>query len=300
LAATLQAPKPPITSRYGYDFFDVRLKNESDQEITSAAFQVTINGSEQTVNWSGEVASFHTLPLRLAVEPYSFIARDNAYKIQLSALNGESVDGNALQGTFNAPAEATPKILAEIATDPYADENTFVIKDRKGTVVHTFGPYPSGVSETYYETANLEPSEIYCFEITDSCGDGLMERKGWCKLRKDNGSLLAQILEVKVFGDKFFFQTTLSPTALSQVEQTKTKAVVNNAQKTLNIVFQAELSGQAGISLYSIDGKCLLNRQFSTTQGISTAELSIASLPSGIYLLTINQKDKKETLKLKI
>jgi hypothetical protein len=124
--------------------------------------------------------------------------------------------------------------------------------------------------------------------------------KGSYILRKDNKGLLVQIYEIKVFGDKFFFQTTLSSTALSPVEQTKTAAVVNNAQKTLNIVFQAELSGQAGISLYSIDGKCLLNRQFSTIEGISTAELSIASLPSGIYLLTISQKNKKETVKIKI
>ncbi|MDR2621968.1 MAG: Omp28-related outer membrane protein [Dysgonamonadaceae bacterium] len=302
LAATLQSPKPAIAVRYGYNFFDVRLKNESDQTITSAAFKVTVNGNEQTVNWLGEINSFHTLPLRLTVEPYSILAGDNEYKIQLSALNGVTVNGNSLQGSFKAPTEATPQIQVQIKTDLYADENTFVIRDRDGKVVHTLGPYSPGVVATYNETVDLKPSEIYCFEITDSCGDGILSPQGLYKLYKDNHTMFAQNYEVKVFGDRLFFQTTLPPntTALSPVEQPATKVTVNSNQKTLEVVFRAEPNGQAGINLYSIDGKCLWVRQFSTTEGISTATFPLAGLPSGIYLLTIRQKEKKEIIKLKI
>ncbi|MDR1610860.1 MAG: Omp28-related outer membrane protein [Candidatus Symbiothrix sp.] len=302
LAATIQEPKWAIAFRYGYNFFDVRLKNESDQTITSAAFKVTVNGTEQTVNWSGEIASFHTLPLRLPVESYSMLTKDNEYKIQLSALNGESVNGNVLQGNFDMPAETTPKIQIAIKTDLHADENTFVIRNKNGEVVHEFGPYLPGTVATYDETVDLEPSETYCFEITDSWGDGIMSPRGSYKLYKDNHSLFAQNYEIMVFGDRLFFQTTLppTPTALFPVEQAETKATVNSNQKTLEVVFRAESNRQAEISLYSIDGKCLLFRKFSTTEGIYSATLPLGSLSSGIYLLTINQGEKREIVKLKI
>ena len=197
VAATIQAPKQAIASRYGYNFFDIRLKNESDRAITSAAFKVTVNGNEQAVNWLGEIASFHTLSLRLAVEPYSILSQNNEYQIQLLALNGENVSGNVLQGSFNAPAETTPEIQAEIKTDSCADENTFIIRNRNGEIVHEFGPYPPGVIATYNDTVNLEPSEIYCFEITDSWGDGIMYTRGSYKLYRDNRVLFAQNYEVK-------------------------------------------------------------------------------------------------------
>jgi hypothetical protein len=303
LAATLLAPKPAITSRYGYDFFDVRLESKSDRAITSATFKVTVNGSEQIANWSGEIASFHTLPLRLTVEPYNVVSTHNEYEIQLLTLNGESVSGNVLQGSFDAPMAATPKIILELKTDLYADENTFTIKNRRGEVVHEFGPYPPGESATYKDSVYLDPSESYCFEITDSWGDGMTTNpRSYYKLYKDGYSLLAQVYEVKVFGDKYFFQTTLPPvpTALSPVEQAKTNAFLSSDRRKLNVVFPAESNEPAEINLYSIDGKNLLTRQIVATEGIFATSLSLPPLPPGIYLICITQKDKKEVIKLKI
>jgi hypothetical protein len=299
LAATLQAPKPEITARYGYNFFDALLKNESTQTISDAAFQVSVNGNEQTVNWSGEIAPFHSGMIRLPVEPYVFV-KDNTYQIQLVALNEKPFAGNTLQGSFNAPVETTPQIEVEIKTDLYADENTFTIRNRTGEKVYELGPYAAGVVETYIDTIDLEPSETYCFEITDAWNDGMMSPRGLYKLFSDNHTMFAQNYEVKVFGAKVFFQTTLPPsiTALSSVEQAKTEAFVNN--QMLEIVFQSLSSGKAEITLCSIDGKHLLNRTVSSQAGICTATIPVAAVPHGIYLLIINQQEKREVIKFKI
>jgi hypothetical protein len=301
LTATLQAPKPPMASRYGYCFFDAILKNESSRPLTSAAFLATVNEYEQTVNWTGEIAPFHSQTIRLAVAPYSF-ANENNYKIQLAALNGETFAGNALQGSFKTPVETTPVIQIEIKTDSYADENTFTIRNKGGEVVHELGPYPAGTAATYKDTVELEPSETYCLEITDAWGDGIQSPRGSYKLYTDDHTLFAQNGDVKLFGDKVFFQTTLppSPVALASMEQEKTAVTVNSDQKRLEIVFQSRSNGQTGITLYSLDGKRLLNRTVSSQAGTCTATLPSGTLPSGIYLLIINQQEKREIVKIKV
>ncbi|MDR0348610.1 MAG: Omp28-related outer membrane protein [Tannerella sp.] len=293
LAATLQASKPAMGFRYGYRFFDARLTNNSDQVITSALFKVTVNENEQTVNWTGEIASFETLPVRLGVESYPIFPENNRYNIQLLSLNGQNVSGNVLEGSFNAPVEATPKIQVRIKTDLHADENTFVIRDKDGEVVHEFGPYSPGRSDTYNETVNLEPSEIYCFEITDAWGDGMLDSRGRYFLHSDDGSLFAQNYEVKVFGDKVFFQTTLPPTALfSPAKQTPVDVIViNSDRKTIDLISQTVSTGEIEISLYSIDGKRLLTRKFGATKGFLTATLPVADLNSGIYIVRLTDTD---------
>jgi hypothetical protein len=299
LSATLMAPKTAITGRYGYCFFDAILKSETDRVITEASFQVTVNGRAQIVNLTGEIAAFHTQSVRLPVEPYAFL-KENEYEIRLIALNGETFAGNALQGNFSPPVETTPTIHTEIKTDLYADENTFLIRNSQGEVVRELGPYLPGLGTTYIDTLHLDPSETYCFEIADAWGDGIMSPRGLYKLYRDDHTVFVLNYEVRMLGDKAFFRTTLptSVTAPVPVEQLKSRVVVNSDRKTLEIVFQSLSGGQAAISLYSIDGKRLLNRSIATQAGICTATIPSGALPSGIYFLRISRKEKIETLKI--
>jgi hypothetical protein len=299
LAATLQEQKPPMTGRYGYNFFDAILKNNSDQAITTAGFEVTINGTKQTVEWTCSLPGFHTKPIRFDVSPYN-IQDENTYSIHLIALNGTTVSGNSLNGSFNKPTETTTRIYVEIKTDEYADENRFFIKDANGNVVKEFGPYPAGVSGEYSEQADLEISKIYCFEVVDAWGDGVLSpRRGYYKLRKDNNGMIAQNLDITTFGDKFFFYTTSLSGLSSPLGQTQTQALVNYDQRAVELSFEATTSGLASIAIYSITGELELNHALAVKAGeICRTLLPIPSLSAGVYLLSISQNDKKETTKL--
>jgi hypothetical protein len=304
LAATLSNPKPPMTARYGYNFFPLILKNESSDTITTAGFQVQVNEEVQAVNWHGVILPFHTNPIQVVVEPYTIIAQDNAYTIRLLSLNNTTVSQRNVSGTFTAPVATTPTIFLEIKTDLYADENQYFIKDADGSVVQEFGPYPSGISETYIDTAHLEPNKIYCFEAIDLWGDGIgavPEPRGSYKLYTDSRKLIAQLYEIKTFGDKVFIQTTLEPTtAIAPVKAlSKANVSVNHTQRTMELQFCPETSGMAGISIYSLDGKQVLTRTEKVAAGeIYNTTIPVSFLPKGVYLLNIRQQGKTETIKL--
>jgi hypothetical protein len=155
---------------------------------------------------------------------------------------------------------------------------------------------------TYKDTIDLEPSETYCFEIVDVWADGIISPRGLYKLYKDNHTMFAQNYEIKVFGDRVFFQTTLpaASSALSPVEEATVRIAISSDRKTLEIVFNSLAGGQATISLYSIEGKRLLNSAVPSTAGICTAMVSLPVLSPGIYLLNISRKEKSEIIKIRI
>jgi hypothetical protein len=302
LAATLQAPKPPLTGRYGYNFFEAILKNNSDKTITTAGFDITVNGVTQTVEWTGDLPAFYEKPIRIDVSPYD-IQEANQYSIRLVSLNETTVSGNSLSGSFFQPTESTTRIYVEIKTDDYADENRFLIKDADGNIVKELGPYPAGISEVYNDTIDLEFSKIYGFEVIDTWGDGVLSpRRGYYKLRKDDKALIAQNLNITTFGDKFFFRTaSQSVVLLPSIRQAQTNTQVNYDKNTMELSFEATASGVATIAIYSVSGKLWQNYTVAVNAGkICRTSVPISSMPAGVYVLNISQQDKRESIKLVI
>ena len=298
LGATLLTPMMEVKSRYAYNFFEAKLKNESNQPITSAGFQVTINGEKQDAAWEGHINAFETLPITIHASPYE-IKETNEYEVKLTTINGQNITGNSLEGSFNSPLKGTPNITITLVTDLYADENTFVIRDRNGNIVKEFGPYITDTKATYEETAELELDQIYCFEITDEWGDGMQLPKGSYKIYTSNQSLVEQNFSITGFGARTFFQA-LSPSSISPIGiDNNTIVSFDPIHKLIEIGFKTENTGKANISIYSIAGKCLINENIQTIAGGNSKQsISAATLPMGIYLLNINQDGKETTHKM--
>ncbi|GHT88731.1 hypothetical protein FACS189474_4500 [Bacteroidia bacterium] len=218
LAAKLQAPDFAIANQYAYTFFEAKLKSETDVPVTSADFQVTVNGTVQPATWEGTIPAFHTQAIQIAVNDYT-VNDQNTYEVQLTSLNGQPVAGDKLSGTFAAPATTTPTILVEIKTDLFAEENLFRIKDREGQIVHEFGPYAGGENTLYKETVELEADKYYCFEVIDLWADGLATNpRGYYVLRNADNTLIIQAYEVKTLGARTFFYTGLQGTDIPVVK----------------------------------------------------------------------------------
>ena len=299
LNGVLLSPDREIKGNYAYNFFEAKIKNESDQELTSAEFQVTINGNNQTVTWNGNISSFETKPVVIKVNPYDFEVQNN-YTITLTKLNGQSITGNNLTGSFTAPSECTPLLNIELQTDLYADENTFVIKDREGNIVKEFGPYQTDKKAVYKETASLEQGKIYCFEVNDQWGDGIQEPKGFYKIsNQENNSMITQQYDIKLFGSRFFFSTALT----SGIENNTAEKGMSIFSTTgsLEVSFIPEVSGVARIELYSVSGQFIHSITVQTSANETVNEtISTTAIPNGIYLVKIGQNDKNLIVKTTI
>lgn len=297
IGGKLYEPDMVINGRYGYNFFEVKLTNTSDQPITSADFKVTINEEEQDASWTGNIASFATTAIKIPVSSYT-IKGSNKYKIQLTAINGTAFNGNVLEGDFSKPIESTPIIFIELKTDKSSEENTYTIKDQDGKIIKQFGPYESGKSEVYQESAQLEPNKNYCFEITDSWGDGIQNPPGYFKLYKDNHDLIAQNYSITLAGTRAFFYTSL-PSAITNKEIVSDAIItVNPDNKNIELNFKPSSTGKAIFTVYSLIGEKLFCEHNFVTSGETYKQIyPFGELKTGVYLFNIEQGNYMKTLK---
>ena len=296
LRATLLKPVKEIadTDKYGFNYFETQLNNQSHRIITSAKFEVTINNEIQEVDWTGEIPPFETKPVVIMVDPYTIYA-SNQYAIKLTELNDQTFAGNTITGKFVKPNEITETILIEIKTDRNADENRYLIKDADGNIVKEFGPYESNLVETYNETITLEKNATYCFEIIDYWWDGILDPRGFVKLRNDDGMLFVQALDIKLWGERIFFHTSKNNSVItSEKVNNQTTVFYNNNLQTVDISFEPIFSGITEISIYSISGIKLLEKSVLVEKGKKyEISLPVSKLSKGIYLINFNNETKK-------
>lgn len=209
-AATSAVSPIPIAKNYALDYLEVTLTNYGGQPLTTADFNVTLNGQLQQVTWTGEVAPHSSQLIRLPLNGSWDSALDsdtNKGSWRLMTVNGQEVDNPTYSYNFGALFTYPATMKLKIKTDLDAIDNTYRIIDRQGNVVKEFGPYANNLVDTYEETVELEPDQIYGFEVTDSWGDGVRHPLGSVKFYDTEGTLVAQIKEIDDWGCRQFFRT---------------------------------------------------------------------------------------------
>jgi hypothetical protein len=212
MSGELSAPDIPIGVHYGYNYFEVKVKNNSSKQLTSAVFKVTVNDvtTEKTVE-----CSVNPFELSQVIVPatYSFNEKGKAkYSITLIKMNDEAVTSDTLSGSFSKPIETNNTVQLKFTTDYKASQNRFMLKDGDGNIIKEYGPYEDGSSTAVDETINnLEEGKTYCFEITDSWGDGIFDGvSGSLITHTGAGKLIDQFYRISDFGTRSFFKSTTS------------------------------------------------------------------------------------------
>ncbi|MDL2257351.1 Omp28-related outer membrane protein [Bacteroidales bacterium OttesenSCG-928-I14] len=293
LGAVLSKPEMSIGAKYAYNYFDVQLKNESNVPIEKAEFKITINGNEQVREWTGYIHSFENLPIRISTDSYE-VESSNTYSIELISLNGESFAGNSIKGSFANLYETTPKILLELQTDRHADENSYLIKDRNGNIVHEFGPYATGKKVVYEEEISLERDQVYCLEITDDWADGIQDPRGAVKLFTEDNVMVVQDFNIQKYGSRYFFKTSLHPSNLDTCDKDASNCYVNREQQQIELTLSGDQ--HAFVSVYTANGQLVY--QSSLVGAYKT--IPTGSLPTGCYILKIQQETTTKTYKILI
>lgn len=222
MAGEISTPDMPIGVHYGYNFFEIKLKNNSASETNTATFNVTVNDvtTEHTVNCTIDPfeQGLITVPAT-----YEFTDKGKAkYSIQLTKMNGMDVTATALTGSFTKPIETANSVKVKFTTDCAASQNRFMLKDADGNIIKEYGPYKDGASNSVdEEITGLEEGKTYCFEITDSWGDGLFDTTNGSLITHTSANkLIDQFYRISGFGTRSFFKST-SATGITEMNTDK-------------------------------------------------------------------------------
>lgn len=234
LAGQLSEPDIPIGNRYGYNFFEVNLKNKSVQHLTSATFEVTVNGETAEKEVSVDIDQFATKQVTIPAT-YTYAEKGKTkYSLILTKLNGEEVEPDTLSGSFSTPKTVGSTIYIQMMTDYQAAQNHFWLKDADGNMLQEFGPFEDGNAATYYDTITVEDGKTYCLEVTDLMGDGLNEgQRGGLILHSAQGTLIDQFYQITGYGTRSFF-------------------IVDDATAIREI---KPISSEESVSIYTLDGR---------------------------------------------
>lgn len=273
LAAELSTTILGESKKYGFNFFEVVFANKSNETLTSAQFDIILNGNVQTSSWEGEVAPFAKQVIRIPYQKGEVLS-NNTWKITITKLNNQDVEVSELSGSFSEPTAATTELTFAIQTDFYAEENLFRILDADGNVVEQFD-YEPATPKLYTETIKLDVGKVYCFEIVDMCADGIY--KGSYKINNNDGKMVEQNYSIPDVGCRTFFVTSAT-TPVDNIESTNLDFNFDTKTRLITI------SEDAQITLYSITGAKVVS-----TFGQS---ISLDNVTPGIYFVQINSSQK--------
>lgn len=203
------APLLPISKNYGFDFVEMYINNHGGVPVTTADFDITLNGETKTYSWTGEVPAHTNQLVRIPLGgDWKDVvdSKDNQYAIRMTKANGREVETASVRGKFNEIATYPDELTVVIKTDMDAADNTWRILDENGETVKEFGPYENGVVNEYTEQVSLESGKVYCLEVTDSWGDGVCHPLGSLKMFDKGGKQVTQYKEIKDYGMRQFFR----------------------------------------------------------------------------------------------
>ena len=239
LSAGIASHKIAVNGGYRYNFVPVMLTNKSNMALTSAKFDITLNGVTTESEWRGEVAPFATSEIRVPVDWGTTAVGSNVFQITLKGLNGEACPSDGFSGIFYAPATLPANILLRIRTNDSAGENTYTLYDMDGQVIKTLGPFENGLIATYEENLNLEPGKTYCLEITDYWGNGVYVAGNAVEFVNQNGLCLLQQTDILDFGVRVFFKTDV-PSGIEHLQQSASPAELYDVRGQRVQVAEAE------------------------------------------------------------
>lgn len=283
LEAEISEPKIPIDRNYCYSFVELYLENKSTSSITNAAFDVTFNGMTEQVEWIGEIPPLSKKLISIPID-WTSQNKENEWKVTLISINDIDYKSNSLNGIFGQPIKATEKMIIKIKNDNYADDNSFVIKDVDGNIVEEFDGFVNGTQETKEFEVELEKDNVYCLEVTDVWGDGIMTPRGHVKIYSIDNTLLTQNLEIQDFGWRMFLNI-VDETSVDEIKDDKIEIRYINENITI------DCNNDFLIRIYDMSGRCIYNDR-------NIDNVNMTDFAEGTYVVNVITSDMIKNIKI--
>ena len=197
------------------------------------------------------------------------------------------------------------------------------VTDNKGAVATdrvtvTVSPAPNKVpvANAGKDTAISLPSALAVLSgIYSADADGSITQYSWKQVSGPAAAVIAQAASVTtavsglIEGD-YVFELTVTDNAGASATARVTVSLVNNfrysqffklypnpATTSINFQYIDDKTGKLKISAYDVNGRLVLNEEFSKDQSLITKEININLLKPGMYYLEIKQADGKKLIR---
>ncbi len=256
----------------------VNVVNLGVETIEDMVLEVNLNGSIESVEWSGNLAPQEDIFVSLG----TFTPSDGAnnFTVEIISLNGEEDTdelGNVANRTFQAYEQAL-EVTVNIELDDYPAETTWSITDASNEVIASGGPYSDNdnpVSETI-----CMPDGCYDFTIFDSFDDGIC-----CQYGQGSYSVVDEFGNEFASGGEFESSETTEICLVLDTQNTVRGSLTlypNPAKDILNISALNDVIDR--VSIYDISGKMITEKTGINSQRTS---FNTNALPSGLYVVEV-------------
>jgi hypothetical protein len=281
----------------------ITLTNYGNTALTSADINYSINGTQATYNWTGNIGTFGSEVVSLPAIAYTPSAAGfNQFAAQVTNPNGGADDypsNDNKSGFFDYVAysdvtEYKSALTLTINTDQYGEETSWEFVDAGGNVLAAGPSQAYGNSQTYTENVTLPDGECYMFFIYDSYGDGICcgYGAGSYTLEDSDGTVLitqAQGNNPFSGSQKMTVFKTFNTTNTNTADLTESLSVYPNpATDNFTIEFDLAEAAKLDINLMNAIGQKVRTIEAGNFNGgehlinVNTAELS-----AGTYFITI-------------
>lgn len=277
----------------------VEISNTGAQTITSIEIEYAVSGGmTETYTWTGNLEPLKTTDIELPIANSTFWNGDgnNQFNASIVKVNGNDddyADNNALSSKFEFPDYYGSNFVIELRTNNNANQNSYVIKDLSGNVVHSQGNFANNT--TYFDTLNL-PVGCYTLELTDTGNDGLsfwansQQGSGYFRLRKASAPGVLKTFEPD-FGSILNYGFTRGEYLFTEELENNTFDVAVFPNPTNDIVYvniKNIQSNDVVISVLDLQGRKLREIEKSATNNSElNTSIDFSDLSSGKYIIEI-------------
>jgi hypothetical protein len=281
----------------------VNITNMGALTLTTLDINYTYNGTQQTLNWTGNLP---TLQSEIVALPnVAAINGANSVLVTLANPNGQTdqnASNNNSGSNFTAVIEGE-SFNMELVMDCFAEETSWRVEDGQGTVWYAGQDYtnPGNATLTINETFCLLEG-CYDLILEDTYGDGLGGSQ-WnnCNFdgsmvltRSSNGVTAAELLEADAdFGSSISYEFCAQDNAsLDHFSNGNVSLYPNPSNGSFTLSVQAV--GNKTVRLTDLSGK-LIKEVTTTEQNIQFHEHTVSS---GVYLVNVSNEFGSVTKKL--
>ena len=275
---------------------EIIIRNNGTSDLTSLNFEYAVSGGiPQYYTWNGNIEPHCKDTVFLPVTFSSFWMGDTLrqFHVEISEPNGmqdEYMENDTYKTTFNLPDLFDEPFVLQLKTNNQAYRYSLEVRDVSGNVLLTWDDLDNNT--VYSDTVDY-PDGCYTIELIDEEDMGLSY---WAYPQQGSGYLRFFDLDSIMiknfnpdFGRSVFYTFNIGD--VSYIREPNLQELVNVYPNPFNdkvyIDFD-EMQGETFISIFNIQGQKVYADQIHLN-GAFRFLLDLSDLPSGIYLVRINQ-----------
>ncbi len=266
----------------------VEITNNGSNEITSLAFEYSINdGETMTYDWSGSITSLNSEEISLNEIGFSV---EETNSITISIETDEDDSNNSKTVEFDQYPIISHIVYLDLLTDKYGSEIRWKVLDKDGEVLYSGGPYSDAITQIN-KTFDLTEA-CYSFTITDSYGDGLNDgtNTGHVYLKDDQDVVILSYPNGKIGPSVDVSFATISATGINDINKIEISVYPNPVLDVLTI----ENAINSNVKIFNLLGTLVLSKNNIDKK----QTIDVSNLKNGTYFVEISSKNSIKTTKI--